>query len=184
MAYCGFYTDLFDILVIVETNTGGHGITEFGLSVIDIEFDQSRNVEEEWRCIFVFVIKIYTYIDYIYANIYISISLVCFLFGLHGSHSSTINQYQYQIGSVFSFRAEQIRRVQSINQSVASHWKWHRIVYSYSIHYFFYNFCLVLCSFCVLCNSCVVLRIFTNSLLFCFVCWLFAFLLQVPQSLP
>lgn len=116
MAFCGFYIDLFDILVIVETNTGGHGITEYGLSVIDIEFDQSRNVEEEWRCILVFVIKIYKYIYRLYICKYI---LVCFLFGLHGSHSSTINQYQYQIGSVFSFRAEQIRRVQSINQSIS-----------------------------------------------------------------
>lgn len=45
------------------------------------------------------------------------------------------------------FRAEQIRRVQSqsINQSVASHCKWHRIVYSYRFLYIYIFLVVVVC---------------------------------------
>lgn len=58
--------------------------------------------------------------------------------------SCTINQYQYQIGSDFSFRAEQIRRVQSIG-GVALEVTSHR----YILYWAFVRFICVLCNLCV-----------------------------------
>lgn len=181
--YC---TDFVRYIVETHTNTGGHGITDF-LWVIGYR-DQSRNVEEEWRCIFVFVI-----IDIdrynrckIYSSIY---SLVLFYMVYMGRSRAPsliyryIYQYQYQIGSVIRFseqsRLEEFNHNQSINQ-------WRRIgsgIASFSYRFYFGCCCV---SFCVLCNSCVVLRFFLQTVCFVccfFVCCLFVFCCKVPQGL-
>lgn len=188
VAFCGFIHIyiLYRFCQIYCGNTHKHGRAWYNRFLWVIGYrDQSRNVEEEWRCIFVFVI-----IDIdrynrckIYSSIY---SLVLFYMVYMGRSRAPSLIYRYIYISVpvpdrigYSvFRAEQIRRVQSqsINQSVASHWKWHRIVYSYR-----FLFWLLLCFILRFMQfvRCVAF-IFTNSL-FCvlFFCLLFVrFLLQ------
>lgn len=138
-------------------NTHKHGRAWYNRFLWVIGYrDQSRNVEEEWRCIFVFVI-----IDIdrynrckIYSSIY---SLVLFYMVYMGRSRAPsliyryIYQYQYQIGSVIRFseqsRLEEFNHNQSINQ-------WRRIgsgIASFTVIDFYFGCCCV--SFCVLCNS-------------------------------
>lgn len=155
----------------------------------------SRSEQERWRRVALhFCICNYRYMNiYRYNRCIYSLVLFYMVYMVRSRAPSLIYSIYISTSTrsdrLFSiFRAEQIRRVQSqsINQSVASHCKWHRIIYSYRFVYIFIFFgccCVFHFAFYAIRALCVAYFILYKQFVLCvvdlFVCLLFVrYLLQ------